>query len=653
MPYYSLCILATSHTGRRPCCTAESRTGKPFDMEKEMTTKIPLESLNEELAAHILFYLDFPSAAVFRNSVSKEWKRQLSGNGSMRHVWMCLFSGFGFSSEGMLEAEKSVESILQEFRYRWSLRRALFSPPYKKHQNIGRKVIQLPNHNVRFLPILPTDEQGIYLQYHLQHPSYDYPPVNWDCDSFVLTSTATGPQFFLLNPSSDVLSLYASVTDNTFGSMLDLKKVKALPQSEKYPMPKLAPPQHVFSPDTVAARSLLFQHSTQQFSDTEQRKQTKITYVGIESHAILNKQGRATGSSLLVMGRSITAMHGLCCTEFFAWTVDTTGNITNRSACRPSGLIQNAVICAQRRWVFATFHRAFVSREEESRIHVFLLNEEEDQPAIPLRNDSLMFAKSLFTLECKTRGVVGFAVCPTGQTLIVSTRPYGLIIWRIEGEQIPQLEQEIDVFSALSVETPKQQETARQPRLFRVEAVLTPRIQPVDSVGFCTLVCTNDRSHKVVLWCKNEEWAVQGVVNLPLSTSRLPVLHFDGQRLVVFGEDQYGLILLVYSIEKLAEAMSVETKGELDGGVVPAPGAERVFRFRNRIRSEALGGVELNESLHMTCNERYIVVNTKAGNKMAGDDAVPIWEGLLIFDLDVDAYGKSIAFAGTVLRVNK
>jgi len=55
------------------------------------------------------------------------------------------------------------------------------------------------------------------------------------------------------------------------------------------------------------------------------------------------------------------------------------------------------------------------------------------------------------------------------------------------------------------------------------------------------------------------------------------------------------------------------------------------IKFANRIRHVGLGGLEYFDSLLMSCNERFIVVNTKTGNLIAQDRNA--CEGLLVIDL--------------------
>jgi hypothetical protein len=56
-------------------------------------------------------------------------------------------------------------------------------------------------------------------------------------------------------------------------------------------------------------------------------------------------------------------------------------------------------------------------------------------------------------------------------------------------------------------------------------------------------------------------------------------------------------------------------------------------RFANRIRHVALGGINRFDTLHLTSNERFIIVNTKTGDLLSGA-SFPFSEGLLVIDLN-------------------
>ena len=59
---------------------------------------------------------------------------------------------------------------------------------------------------------------------------------------------------------------------------------------------------------------------------------------------------------------------------------------------------------------------------------------------------------------------------------------------------------------------------------------------------------------------------------------------------------------------------------------------EACVKLVNRIRVAGCDGLEYFDSMLMTANERYVVVNTKTGN-LIGCDGRNACEGLLVIDL--------------------
>jgi hypothetical protein len=143
------------------------------------------------------------------------------------------------------------------------------------------------------------------------------------------------------------------------------------------------------------------------------------------------------------------------------------------------------------------------------------------------------------------------------------------------------------------------------------------------AAGFCTLHHNTHRGSTLLYWKKQEtDWSVASIIALPLSSSlSRPRVCFDGQRLVVYGKDHIGLIVLVYGVTK-----AVETQQELSGGVynlIPS------LEFAQRIRHAALDGLEPFE-LQLSVNERFLVLNTRACHQLVSN----VTDGLLVIDLE-------------------
>ena len=189
-------------------------------------------------------------------------------------------------------------------------------------------------------------------------------------------------------------------------------------------------------------------------------------------------------------------------------------------------------------------------------------------------------------------------------------------------------------------------ENENRPRVLgtlQVESLHFPNHLGVEECGFITQQSSRVEGTTLLLWKKvgtdpHNEFQVVSQINLPLSPRRKPRIHYDGRRIVVCGQDHIGVIILVYHVFSSTEHVSYfpsnpDTKlGDESGGLYNFTVIPHV-RFANRIRHAALGGLERFEAMYMTCNERYIIVNTKTGNLLGGGASPSSGEGLLVIDL--------------------
>jgi hypothetical protein len=187
--------------------------------------------------------------------------------------------------------------------------------------------------------------------------------------------------------------------------------------------------------------------------------------------------------------------------------------------------------------------------------------------------------------------------------------------------------------------------------LSKATAVETIRFAPFvgpERAGFVTLSHGDSTGSTILLWKKcsrsgsssdqsphSDLYKVDAVVRLPLRASRIPKVHFDGRRLIVYGEDHMGHILLVYVVQSLDDIDDVNddssTTSSGGGAGVIVSGS---LRFARRVRHDAMGGLSEFDSLHVSANERFIVVNTKTGHQLAGRNrrSSPA-DGLLVIDV--------------------
>lgn len=202
----------------------------------------------------------------------------------------------------------------------------------------------------------------------------------------------------------------------------------------------------------------------------------------------------------------------------------------------------------------------------------------------------------------------------------------------------------------------------------KISQIYLPRHLPVHQCGFITKQRSSESGTTLLLWqttsnmssekaqdgSNNERFHIMAMINLPLSAQCHPEVHYDGRRLIVFGKDHIGQIFLVYHVlgtrfdqsefddvtmtaspkKKQASCRANSNKNrEESGGVVQIAGDERRIKFVNRIRHAGLGGLEYYDSMLLSANERFLLVNTKTGNLIGSDGARNASEGLLVIDL--------------------
>jgi len=198
----------------------------------------------------------------------------------------------------------------------------------------------------------------------------------------------------------------------------------------------------------------------------------------------------------------------------------------------------------------------------------------------------------------------------------------------------------------------------------KISQIILPHHLPVQR-GFITKQRDSESGTTLLLWqprkisteedasdLTNHQFQIVSMINLPLSSQSHPEIHFDGRRLIVFGQDHIGPIILIYHVlgtrydqdafsdeANTTPAEKSNGKGNQESGGVINLLDEHRIKFVNRIRHAGLGGLEYFDSLIMSANERFIVVNTKCGNLIASDGTRNASQGLLVIDLK--EYGGS------------
>jgi hypothetical protein len=157
----------------------------------------------------------------------------------------------------------------------------------------------------------------------------------------------------------------------------------------------------------------------------------------------------------------------------------------------------------------------------------------------------------------------------------------------------------------------------------------------LENSGFVTLHYVHRETCTLLLWKSmpksNGRVSLCSTIKLPCCAQREPCIHYDGRRLVVLGQDRIGMIVLVYHVLTTWEDANLfETLTE-DDSIQNWTQPGRV-KFVNRIRHAGLGGLAYHDNVYMSCNERFLVMNTKSGNLLGGGSS-PTTDGLLVIDL--------------------
>jgi len=169
-----------------------------------------------------------------------------------------------------------------------------------------------------------------------------------------------------------------------------------------------------------------------------------------------------------------------------------------------------------------------------------------------------------------------------------------------------------------------------------------PRHIPIEKSGFVTVQHHHNEGTTLSLWQmhkKENRFQLTSLINLPLAPQPKPQVSYDGKRIIVFGQDHVGLIILVYKVtsswedfDNTSEELEDRKKSitEDSGGVINLRLPARI-EYVNRIRHCGLGGLEYYDSMFLSVNERFIAVNTKTGNLFGG---LQRCEGLFVIDLE-------------------
>jgi hypothetical protein len=156
----------------------------------------------------------------------------------------------------------------------------------------------------------------------------------------------------------------------------------------------------------------------------------------------------------------------------------------------------------------------------------------------------------------------------------------------------------------------------------------------------CTLLVWKQLDSRLESDLSAPSFQIVSMIYLPICPARMPCIHFDGRRLIAFARDHIGFLVLIYHIrfgDDDDDFMFTSSPGRASlpgaqehGNVYNVIRTPPYVRFACRIRHPSLGGLEDWDSIQMTCNDRFLVFNSKQGS---GLDEAGHNEGLVVLDL--------------------
>jgi hypothetical protein len=151
--------------------------------------------LSDDTLAHVLSFLDYDSAVVFSRETYTLLTERFTDS-CFNHVWRGIYHRHWFSPVESSTSQEEIDYMLECKERRELVQNLVQSQQQQRH------CLNLPNRFFYFVPITPNDEDDM--------PWEDPPPVDFDCNSFVLTSPGCSGEFVFLDPFDMSLSVHTN-----------------------------------------------------------------------------------------------------------------------------------------------------------------------------------------------------------------------------------------------------------------------------------------------------------------------------------------------------------------------------------------------------------------------------------------------------------
>ncbi|CAJ1946920.1 unnamed protein product [Cylindrotheca closterium] len=269
-----------------------------------------------------------------------------------------------------------------------------------------------------------------------------------------------------------------------------------------------------------------------------------------------------------------------------------------------------------------------------------------------------------FMIDCEEE-VSAFSVDCTGEHVVLATAEKNMEIWQVDQASASRLES-ISLKKALqkSIQTRlswlkdlmKRQTTAQnsmdrrmnEPCVLRrqleklslspIQSIHLSKYSSIERSGFVTM---HQEGRTLLHWRKvSGSFEIVSMITNPLSTQLVPQVEFTGTKVLIYGrnEENTKASVLVYHVANADMPISDDWNkdgGKNGGGGVYNLCSPASIRFVNEIRPNAISGIQAPKStspLHLTCNERFLVMNVMASEEWTGSS--DLTQGLLVLDLE-------------------
>ena len=481
------------------------------------------EHLCNDTVANVIAFLNFNAAIAFTKALNLTNRQQLSPRTAGTEILTSRSRSRSRSSAIVCKQAKSNaanhqnEYMQQCFHQLWRdiYTRHLFSPPdYNDDCNLDyvqlcnqkrmllnrlmnqncrriKSCFSIPNQCFYFRPLQPEGEGAVGIV------DDDFPPVDFPCTSYLLTSPGTGGEYVLLDPFDGSLTVYNNI-------MLDVvpKEMPAIETgllesvlSKRDSVQNMRPRQ---SKQESAAAGLKARKSNEILFSVEDYFQLDLSeylaqnqgrfphrrmnglaedddvvvdWIGIDTHTMIDSQQNMIGTmicaarELLVDNTGAVDGRGneyLTCTELLAWkkTRDDGKYGECRYKCRMDGSPFYMEVCAMNERVYACFapeqhgdDNVLQDEDDEfinddvagihrsKRIVIFPLMKDDGGSG----TDRKFFPQVQETFVCN-RPISSFVIEPTGNHLIIGTDNGTVEIWNVgKSTHKPSLRERIDI----------------------------------------------------------------------------------------------------------------------------------------------------------------------------------------------------------------